>query len=708
MLEETRRGPTAGTPAARAERDAFATLHADQLARLRAVSDRLAFGRLDLLDGSHHHIGRIGLANATGARILIDWRAPAAEPFYQATPADPQGVLSRRHLTTSGRRVTAISDEILDYQAFTDEPRDETTVSDEGALMLALNAHRTGQMRDIVSTIQAEQDRIVRDQLAGILVVQGGPGTGKTAVALHRAAYLLYAHRQRLERSGVLLVGPNRRFLHYIEQVLPSLGETGVVMATPGELFPGVSTVVGESAEVERLKGSGRMIRVVSGAVRARQRLPRKSIPLKIDGTTVLLTENDAFAARQRARNSRKPHNEARTVFVVELLELLVQRYAKALDIELTGTGSADTRAELVTSLRDSRDVRREINLLWMPLTPQQLLTELYSDPGFRRAATGGMSERDRQLLHREAGEPWSVADVALLDEAAELLGEDDAVARAAAARRAAERVGELEFAEQSLETFGAVGAVTADDLVDRYAGQRERRTVAEHAAGDRSWAYGHIVVDEAQELSAMQWRMLMRRCPTRSMTLVGDPAQTSSSAGATNWGQVLDRYVRDRWRLSQLSVNYRTPRVVMDDAIAVMTAAGIGVGTLTSAREGHQPPVVRRVELDLIEDVVMTALAEQRQAAGGSVAVIVPAGLQAAIEGALSAAVDEGSPEIVVLTAGQAKGLEFDSVLVVEPAAIVAERRRGVNDLYVAMSRPTQRLTVLHERALPAGLVDR
>jgi DNA helicase IV len=235
-LIELRRSATAGTPGARIERDAFLMLQRENLDRLYAVEERLCIGRLDLLEGSRRYIGRIGLTAEDGTRLLVDWRAPAAQAFYRATRAEPDGVLSRRHLSTKARTVTGIQDEVLDLAAFTAAGHSTDTVSDDDALMLSLNAHRTGQMRDIVATIQAEQDRIIRDRLGGVLVVQGGPGTGKTVVALHRAAYLLYAHRERLARSGVLVVGPNRRFLHYISQVLPSLGETGVVLATAGQL----------------------------------------------------------------------------------------------------------------------------------------------------------------------------------------------------------------------------------------------------------------------------------------------------------------------------------------------------------------------------------------------------------------------------------------------------------------------------------------
>ncbi|HVE30253.1 MAG TPA: UvrD-helicase domain-containing protein [Mycobacteriales bacterium] len=258
-LDLVRRQPTAGTPAARSERDAFVALHAGRLSQLRSVEERLCFGRLDLLGGERRYIGRIGLSDDEHRQLLVDWRAPAAEPFYRATAVQPDGVVRRRQLATEHRQVTSIEDEVLDLDAY-DPERDGPVVAGEGALMMALDAARTGRMRDIVGTIQAEQDRVIRSPLSGILVVQGGPGTGKTAVALHRIAYLLYTHRDRIASAGVLVVGPNERFLRYIDAVLPALGEAeATVLVTPGRLYPGVDAVAGEDLEVAAIKGDVRM-----------------------------------------------------------------------------------------------------------------------------------------------------------------------------------------------------------------------------------------------------------------------------------------------------------------------------------------------------------------------------------------------------------------------------------------------------------------
>ncbi|MDQ1731238.1 MAG: hypothetical protein QOK10_1397 [Pseudonocardiales bacterium] len=716
-LEGVRRAPTAGTPAAMSERDAFATLHADHLAQLNAVGDRLCFGRLDLAGGELRYVGRIGLRDEQGGRLLIDWRAPAAEAFYRATPADPHGAISRRHLTTSGRTVTAISDEVLDLDAFTELHGATDTVSEDGALMLALNANRTGQMHDIVATIQAEQDQVIRDQLAGVLVVQGGPGTGKTAVALHRAAYLLYAHRDRLGRSGVLLVGPNTRFLNYIEQVLPSLGETGVVMLTPGQLYPGVDASAVDEPEVAVIKGRVRMARLISGAVRARQRVPSMPIPLNVDGTKLVLTPADVEQARRKARATHKPHNQARTVFATELLRLLVTQYAAALGMSLEDEeGRQDVRPELLSALRESPDVRREVNLCWLPISPQRLVADLYADPRRLAEADPQLDARDRAKLRRARGSEWTVDDVPLLDEAAELLGDDDVLAEREAERARAERATEIEFAtavlnQSSGADYGDDDApslsemMTAEDLAARYAGPRTSRTAAERGAVERDWAFGHLIVDEAQELSAMQWRMLMRRVPSQSMTLVGDPAQTGSATGARSWGQVLRPYVRDRWRLRELTVNYRTPAQIMSAATDLLDAAGISSTPVSSARATDWPPIAQRIEPE-DTSALLAAVGEELAVDSGSVAVIVAAGRHELVWRAVTAAVpSEHAGRISVLTARQVKGLEFDSVILIEPAEIVAESARGVNDLYVAMTRPTQRLRILHSAALPAGL---
>src|SRR5919199_437788 len=449
-------------------------------------------------------------------------------------------------------------------------------------------------MRDIVATLQAEQDQVVRSPLAGVLVVQGGPGTGKTAVALHRAAYLLYTHRERIARSGVLVVGPTRVFLRYIEQVLPSLGETGVVLLTPGQLFPGVEATVPERPEVAVLKGDLRRADVVRNAVRNRQRTPARPVPLDVQGDRIVLKPHVVGDARGRARQGGRPHNEARTTFVRHVLDDLAGQLAQARGLEADGEERGDLLAELL----------------------------------------------------REKGSEWTASDVPLLDEAAELIGPDVATLAAEQARgaeAARERAESLEFArkvlEQAPDAFPNM-APTAEMLAERFAAGATSRTLAERAREDRTWTFGHAVVDEAQELSPMQWRLLARRVPVRSMTVVGDVAQTSSAAGATAWGDVLDPIADGRWRLEELTVNYRTPAEVMDLATALLEAHGIAVKPPRSAREATWPPSEVRLPSASPADVARAAVdavtADDAALEGGRYAVVTPRSGYEYLEGAV------------------------------------------------------------------------
>jgi len=709
-----REGPT-GSPQNRSERDAFATLYEDRVAQLEAVEERLVFGRLDLDDASTRYVGRIGLTDHEQTPLLTDWRAPAARAFYRATAAHPDGVRRRRHVVTRGRTVTGVEDEVLDLDLLDDDPDTLAGLSGEGALLAGLRAARTGRMGDIVATIQAEQDAIIRSELAGALVVQGGPGTGKTAVALHRAAYLLYAHRRTLERSGVLLVGPSRTFLRYIDQVLPSLGETGVVTATTADLVPGVVATGTEPDDVAAVKGRAVMAQVIARAVRDRERVPAEATSVRVDGRTVVVRPSDVAQAIARARRLHRPHNLARVAFVRDMLSRLASQYVEQLAFEVP----SDERGEIVEELRTTREIRIALNLAWMPLTPEKLLSDLYAKPWRLDSAAPQLSRRDRALLARDADAPWTPADVPLLDEAAELLGEDDQAARAQARAASEARQREVSYARQVLEQTGGSAFVSAELLADRFASGGPALTTAERAAADRSWTYGHVVVDEAQELSPMAWRALLRRVPTRSLTIVGDVAQTSSSAGTRAWAATLDPVLRGTWRQADLTVNYRTPAAVADAAGRVADAARLPRSPLTSARDVPGALVVTPVAHDeLVEAVVSTARTALRtvrdESGAGRVAVIaaphrVPALLAAARDAGLpvpgaatgSAAIDLDAA-VVVITPRESKGLEFDEVVLVEPADVLDA---SPGDLYVAMTRPTRTLHVLHVRDLPPGL---
>jgi DNA helicase IV len=712
QLVAIRRTGSVGTPQARSERDAMSTTLEYRIAQLRAVQDRLCFGRLDLRSGERYHIGRIGLSDDRQDKLLVDWRAPVAAPFYQATPAAPGDVIRRRHLTTSGREVIHLDDEVLDLDAIDESER--ATLQGEGALMAAVRAPRTGRMGDIVATIQAEQDQIVRDELAGVLVVQGGPGTGKTAVALHRAAYLLFTYRQRLERSGVLVVGPGPLFLRYIEQVLPSLGESGIVMATPGTLFPGVEASTDDSDEVSTLKGDLRMREVLANAVRDRQKLPDDDLELAVGSHRVTLTRSAVAAARARARSNGAPHNEARVGFVKDMLRHLAGQLAQQMGQTLTD----ELRQELDADLRDSRDVRVNLNLLWMPLTPQRFLQDLFATPVRLASAATSLSAAERALLERERDQPFTVSDVPLLDEIAELIGEDGEAARAQERLRSQERASEVAYAKDVLGMTGLhnpdLPALGAELLADQFAELGPALSVAERAEADRSWTYGHLVVDEAQELTPMMWRLLARRCPARSWTVVGDLAQRGSAAGAPSWGAALEPVAQGRWRERQLSVSYRTPGRVLAVADAMARANDLPVTAVQSVREGEVDPAVRQREpgdAQAVADVVGSLLTASEE---GTIAVVAPggevAGLAEVLQGRWPGQVGNASRaalsvRVSVLAPEQVKGLEFDDVVVVEPAAIVAHSRRGLSDLFVALSRPTRRLVVVHSEPLPAGM---
>ncbi|MEH1164396.1 ATP-binding domain-containing protein [Micromonospora sp. CPCC 205539] len=712
---------TGGTLQDRSQRDSSVQMYAEQVEQFSAVENGLCFGRLDGDDDARHYIGRIGIFDTTGDYdpLLMDWRAPAARPFYLATAANPQGVRRRRHLRTRQRKVTGLNDEVLDIDSAAPGAHEELT--GEASLLAALNAGRTGRMRDIVETIQVEQDQIIRADLPGVMVVQGGPGTGKTAVALHRAAYLLYTHRRELSSRGVLLVGPNATFLRYISQVLPTLAETGVLLRTQGDLFPGVSARRTEPAEVAALKGRAVLAEVLALAVRDRQWVPDAPLEIEVEREALSLDPETVRTARDRVRRTDRPHNLARALFDVEIVHALADQVAERIGADpLGGDNLLDEadRAEIRRELRDEQGVRAALDQLWPVLSPQRLLADLYADPDRIATAAPMLTDEERALLHREPG-GWTPADVPLLDEAAELLGEDE---RAAAARRERIRSLEREYAEGVLEIargsrsidvedeadggeiLGVTDLIDADRLLERQE-EADRLTTAQRAAADRTWAFGHVIVDEAQELSPMAWRLLMRRCPSRSMTIVGDVAQTGALTGTPSWADALAPYVAQRWRLTELTVSYRTPAEIMAVAADVLAEIDPTLQPPRSVRESGVPPWDRTVpDEELAAELVAAATREAAGLTEGRLGVIVPAGRVDALGATLTAALPEAAvgehPElesrVVVLTVAQAKGLEFDSVLVVDPERMVAESPRGRSDLYVALTRATQRLGIL------------
>ncbi|WP_189302669.1 HelD family protein [Streptomyces albospinus] len=702
-----------GTFQARLERDVMVAEQAELLAGFEAGEHGLCFGRLAFRDGRDHHIGRIGIRQDDADRtpLVIDWRADVARPFYLATGHTPMGLRRRRHLTTQGRRVTALHDEILDLA---DAQRTGHEGADADAILLAsLDAARTGRMHDIVQTIQADQDRIIRAPHHGVLVVEGGPGTGKTVVALHRAAYLLYAHREQLARRAVLIVGPNPAFLGYIGQVLPSLGETGVLLATPGELFPGVTATGTDTPRAAEVKGGAAMADALARFVADRQTLPEPARVIDHEDGELYLDAAIADEARQRARATLLPHNLARPHFAFHVIDALTAQLTERIGADPYGGPNLlgpDDIAHLGKAIATSDDVHRAIEELWPALTPQQLVADFLAEPVH-------LPDADADAIRRTGG-AWTPADVPLLDEAAELLGADDSAARAMAEAERQELIayaqGVLDLSygsrtqefedrdDEDSEVLGAHDLIDADRLAERQE-EADHRSAAERAAADRTWAFGHIIVDEAQELSAMMWRLLMRRCPTRSMTLVGDPAQTSEPGGCGAWATILAPYVDDRWEHVGLTVNYRTPTEIMEVAARVPRAADASFIPPRSIRATGVRPWAQRTQ-DLPRAVAEAVARETGHGAGqGRLAVIAPRERCPALAAALPAASGGPAPDltgpVVVLEPRQAKGLEFDTVLVVEPGEF------GASDLYVALTRATQRLGVLHTGTLPPSL---
>ena len=666
-----------GHGATAVERDVEVRAAAKQVKRLHVADSGLCFGRLDTEAGERSYIGRIGIFDSDHdyEPLLLDWRAPASRAFYVATAASPEGVARRRQFHSRGRHVVDFTDEVFDDWGHTSDV----------ALLAAVNAPRGEGMRDIVATIQAEQDEIIRLDHPGVLVIEGGPGTGKTVVALHRVAYLLYTQRERIERGGVLVVGPNPAFLDHISRVLPSLGESDVVFVTTGDLVPGLRVTAEDTPDAARLKGSLAMLALLAAAVADRQRLPAQPIPIELADVTVRIDAETAEWAREEARASGRPHNEARAVFTEIVTYVLVERAAARIGRGWLGREDrdawADLRSDVRKELAEHEAFTAAIDELWPVLTPSSLLAPFYT--------TGG-----HPTMTRAEGDAWTVSDVPLLDELVDLLGRDPVVDRSAERAAARERQAEAEYAAGTMEVLALdheeldedIGVRVADltfaeDLADRFV-EQDTRELAERAAADRDWTYRHVVVDEAQELSEMDWRVLMRRCPSRSFTVVGDLAQRRSAAGARSWDTMLEPYVPGRWAYRSLTVNYRTPAEIMAVAAALLVEFAPGVVPPESVRSSGVRPWSRQVT----DESLPAAIAEfvEEEAGRDGTSVVIGTG---------------GVP------ASATKGLEFDAVLIVDPDTIMADGPHGAADLYVALTRATQRLGVLHRGPLPQAL---
>lgn len=721
-------------------RDREARDIAQRLDSYSAAEVGLMFGRIDVEDaeaenpvpGNEHldrrYIGRIGLHDDDEQMrtLLMDWRAPLARPFYLATTLRPDGVHTRRHITTRGRTVRSVADEQLSTTA---GPTDAVGtgrrggVAKEEALLDAVNRARTAYMQDIVETIAAEQDAIIRAAHRGVTVVQGAPGTGKTAVALHRAAYLLYTWREQLDNTGVLIIGPNDRFLSYISQVLPSLGETGVVLATPGTLLPNLHTVPETNLLAREVKGSAEMLTILADAIKTYQTVPEDSIDISIDGLNVQLTPKMVRAARTRARRSRKPHNHARAAFLDHGLNSLAEALGESIGADPLGGENLLGKGDIATlreELGADPTVVDALGQFWPELHPTQVLGRLYADP----AAIAVDYDEDtwRGLAAHPSGE-WTDADAPLIDELIDMLGyvSDEETA-------AEEREQWLEKITEAQEALDILTGSASQDLDDGFAPEvlmaydvidaetlaarqrvRDHRTTAERAAADSRWAFGHVIVDEAQELSEMAWRMVFRRSPNKWMTLVGDPAQTGNPGGVDSWAEALSPFVADRWQLHQLTVNYRTPKDIADLAAPLLHEIDPSQPSPLALREsGTGVRYAKAATGAKLGSKVQATVEQARELTGesGLIGVITadPARLEHVVteQEAEQSEAHKAGVEVVLVDTAAAKGLEFDEVILVEPADIVESSPQGLNDLYVAMTRATQGLTVVHARPLP------
>jgi len=635
MRDRTARVADLEDSAAEAVDSAIAQAHLrHRLASLDTDMDGLSFGRLDEEAGDTWYVGRRHVEDARGDPVVVDWRADVAIPFYRATPVDTLGLSRRRRFLMTGKQLDDLYDEVFDDPDSVDAAR-HGGIPDP--LLVELERERTGEMRDIVATIAAEQDEVIRAPLETCLVVQGGPGTGKTAVGLHRAAFLLYEHRRKLDVDGMLVIGPNPIFLRYIAQVLPSLGETAARQTTLERLLAGTAYratgIDGDHAAA--VKGDARLARVVARAVAGARRPPEEDLAVATAWGGVTVTAAALGAALHEVAARGVPHNVGRTAFRRQAARLVRTQLVRRRGDEAV---PAD---ELDTDLRRNRAWIRALDRAWPALTAPGAVRRLLTNRVALAEAADGLLGPDEQaaVLRRPArkvsDEPWTVADLALLDE-------------------------------------------------------------AEAAIAGPPRSYGHIVVDEAQDLSAMGLRALARRSPAASMTVLGDLAQATAPGAQESWDEAIAHLgAPSTATRADLDLGYRVPASIMDMANGLLAEAAPGVTPCRSVRAGGRPPVFVAAGADL-GDEVRRAVAELA-AEFGTVAVVVPDGLRAEVVGLPDA--------VPVLRPLEAKGLEFDAVVVVEPEAIAGRDARGLRLLYVALTRAVQELVVVHARPLPAGL---
>ena len=622
------------------------------------------------------YVGRFGLTDSTGRRLLVDWRAPAAEPFFAATYANPMGLASRRRYRWTRGRITDYWDEVFSPDGLVGD----AALDDLSAFIASLGSSRSAQMRDVLSTIQADQDAIIRASSRGALVVEGGPGTGKTVVALHRAAYLLYSDPHLGgHRGGVLFVGPHRPYLAYIADVLPSLGEEGVQICTSSDLVAEGSAAAAETdPEVARLKSSAEMVKAIEPAVRLYEEAPTQGLLVETDWADLWISAAD-WAEAFESPDPGTPHNEARDQVRDELVDILIDRFDEE------DEDGAEVPTDLLRqSLRQNPELNSTLNNAWTLLEAADLVGDLWSVPAYLRRCAPWLTADEVQQLQREDAQAWTVSDLPLLDAARQRLGDPEASRRQR--RREATVAAERAYMDQVVDDL-IKADVDGEGLVQALRQQDLRDTLVDEAglpsAGPDLLAgpFAHVVVDEAQELTDAEWQMLLRRCPSRSLTIVGDRAQARHGFSET-WQERLERVGLAQINRASLSINYRTPEEVMAAAEPVIRAVFPDANVPISIR-GSGLPVVhgRTSELDSILDAWLAAHAD------GIACVIGHPRFQA-------------TSRVRSLTPQTSKGLEFDLVVLVDPdrfgGGTVGTGVEGTVDRYVAMTRATQQLVIL------------
>ncbi|OKK17279.1 AAA family ATPase [Streptomyces sp. CB00455] len=618
-------------------------------------------------DAEPVYIGRLGLTDSAGRRLLLDWRSPAAEPFFAATHARPMGLASRRRYRWTRGRVSDYWDEV-----FTADGREgHAALDDQSAFIAGLGGSRSARMRDVLATIQADQDAVIRAGSRGALVVDGGPGTGKTVVALHRAAHLLYCDpRLGHRRGGVLFVGPHQPYLAYVADVLPSLGEEGVQTCTLRDLVPeGAAATVETDPAVARLKSSADLVRAIEPAVALYEEPPTEGMTVSTDWSDIRVSAAD-WAAAFDAVEPGTAHNEAHDQIREELVTILADK------------DDSDAPPELLRrSLLADRGLAKALNRAWPVLEATDIVGDLWSVPAYLRKCAPGLGPEDVRTLQRKDPDAWTVSDLPLLDAARQRLGDPRAARRkrrheAAVAAERARRADAIDSLLQNVvidESEGAMGMLHGRDLQDTLIDE----SALTGAAPDLlAGPFAHVIVDEAQELTDAEWQMLLLRCPSRSFTIVGDRAQARHGF-TQSWQERLERIGLDRISVASLSINYRTPEEVMAEAEPVIRAELPDANVPTSIRSSGIPVVHGRAA-DL-EATLDTWLAEHTE---GTACVIGAPAFRA-------------TPRVRSLTPELCKGLEFDLVVLVDPEDF-GEGVEGAVDRYVAMTRATRQLVVL------------